>query len=65
MDVQEMTQQEATNMATQLLATYQERAFEISMPDEPSYDLMRATFAGLGRPTGPDGEFFVIKVCKI
>ena len=57
-----MTQTEATDMATQLLSTYSERAFEISMPDKASYDLMRATFAGLGRLTGPDGEFFVIKV---
>ena len=59
-----MTQKEATDMATQLLATYQERAFEISMPDRSSYDLMRAAFADLGRATGPDGEFFVIKVFK-
>jgi hypothetical protein len=57
-----MTEQEATNMATQLLSTYRSRAFEISMPDQASYEQMRATFARLGRSTGPDGEFFVIKV---
>ena len=32
------------------------------MPDSASYDQMRKTFARLGRTTGPDGEFFVIKV---
>jgi len=57
-----MTPQEATDMATQLLSTYAHRSFEISMPDEPSYTLMRSTLARLGRKTGPDGEFFVIKV---
>jgi hypothetical protein len=57
-----MTDREATEMATQLLTTYQGRPFEISMPDQASYDLMRATFARLGHTTGPDGEFFVIKV---
>jgi len=57
-----MTQKESTDMATKLLATYDDRAFEISMPDKASYDQMRQTLAGLGRPTGPDGEFFVIKV---
>ena len=57
-----MTQQEATNMATQLLAAYGTRGFEVSMPDQADYDLMRATLAHLGRETGPDGEFFVIKV---
>jgi hypothetical protein len=57
-----MTNREATNMATQLLESYGNRAFEISMPDQTDYDLMRATLARLGRTTGPDGEFFVIKV---
>jgi hypothetical protein len=57
-----MTQQEATEMATQLLATYGERAFEISMPDEESYVLMRKTFLTLGRLSGPDGEFHIIRV---
>ena len=52
-------------MATQLLESYRERAFEISMPDAPSYELMRKTFADLGRQTGPDGEFFVIKVFPV
>ncbi len=57
-----MTEKEATDMATQLLSSYRDRAFEISMPDQASYDLMRSTFARMGRNTGPDGEFFVIKV---
>lgn len=57
-----MTNTEATTMATQLLETYGHRPFEISMPDKAAYDLMRETFASLGRVTGPDGEFFVIKV---
>lgn len=57
-----MTKQEATDMAVQLLNTYEGRGFEISMPDQDSYDLMRETLAGLGRQSGPDGEFFVIKV---
>ena len=60
-----MTEKEAKDMAKQLLSTYAEQAFEISMPDEASYRLMRATFAGLGRSTGPDGEFFVIKVFSV
>jgi hypothetical protein len=57
-----MTEKEATDMATQLLSSYRHRGFEISMPDEESYNQMRATLARLGRDTGPDGEFFVIKV---
>ena len=57
-----MTEKEATDMANELLASYKERAFEISMPDKASYDLMRKTFARLDRATGPDGEFFVVKV---
>jgi len=57
-----MTEKEATDMATQLLTTYGSRGFEVSMPDQASYDLMRTTLASMGRPTGPDGEFFVIKV---
>ncbi|WP_025225548.1 hypothetical protein [Fimbriimonas ginsengisoli] len=60
-----MSEQEATDIASQLLATYTDRAFEISMPDQESYDLMRATFLRLGRATGPDGEFFVIKVFAV
>ena len=57
-----MTETEATKLAEQLIGSYADRAFEISMPDEPSYKLMRATFAKLGRETGPDGDFFVVKV---
>jgi hypothetical protein len=57
-----MTELEATEMATQLLGSYKDRGFDISMPDQESYDLMRRTFARLGRDSGPDGEFFVIKV---
>jgi hypothetical protein len=60
-----MTNVEAVEMATNLLSSYGERAFEISMPDRPSYDLMRDTLARLGRETGPDGEFFVIRVFPI
>jgi hypothetical protein len=57
-----MTETEATEMATQLLSSYGDRAFEISMPDEHDYSIMRAALARLGRTTGPDGEFFVVKV---
>jgi hypothetical protein len=57
-----MTEVEASSLAEQLLDSHAERAFEISMPDEASYALMRMTFAKLGRETGPDGEFFVVKV---
>ena len=57
-----MTEIKAMEMATHLLSTYADRAFEISMPDKHDYDLMRAAFAQLGRGTGPDGEFFVINV---
>ena len=60
-----MTDREATDMATKLLTSYGDRAFEISMPDKAGYDLMRTTFARLGRPTGPDGEFFVVKVFPV
>jgi hypothetical protein len=60
-----MTETKAMEMANHLLATYADRAFEISMPDQESYDMMRAMFARLGRSTGPDGEFFVIKVFPI
>jgi spore maturation protein SpmB len=57
-----MTEQEATKMAGNLLSSYGENGFEISMPDQASYSMMRRTFQRLGRSTGPDGEFFVIKV---
>jgi hypothetical protein len=57
-----MTQKEADKMAGQLLATYPDTAFEISMPDKQGYEMMMATIARLGRSTGPDGEFFVVKV---
>ena len=57
-----MTQIEATDMATQLLATYGDRGFEISMPDHASYELMRATLLTLGRDSERDGEFNIIKV---
>lgn len=62
MEQNQITKQEATNLAAQLLKTYQNRGFEISMPDQSSYDLMRETLARLGRQSGPDGEFFVIRV---
>lgn len=57
-----MTEIEASKLAGQLIESYAGRAFEISMPDQSSYNFMRSAFAKLGRPTGPDGEFFVIKV---
>lgn len=60
-----MTQKEATDMATQLIDSYGGKAFEISMPDKQSYDLMRTTFSGLGRDSGPDGEFLIIKIAPI
>jgi hypothetical protein len=60
-----MTETEASNLAGQLIKSYANRAFEISMPDEPSYLLMRQTFAKLGRETGPDGEFFVVRVFAV
>lgn len=60
-----MTEIEASSLAGQLIESYADRAFEISMPDEPSYALMRSTFAKLGRETGPDGEFFVVKVFAV
>jgi len=57
-----LTEVEASKLACDMIATFGKRAFEISMPDKESYELMRKTFARLGRPTGPDGEFFVVKV---
>ena len=57
-----MTQQEANDMATQLLGSFGAKPFEISMPDRAGYEMMRSTFASLGRETGPDGEFFIVKV---
>lgn len=60
-----MTKTEANDLARSLLSSYGDRPFEVSMPDEAEYTLMRETFAGLGRPTGPDGEFFVVKVFAV
>jgi len=57
-----MTEIKAMEMATHLLETYPERGFDVSMPDKESYDLMRSAFARLGRDSGPDGEFFVVRV---
>jgi hypothetical protein len=57
-----MTEIEASMLAKQLIESYPDREFEISMPDEFSYALMRSEFAKLGRQTGPDGDFFVVKV---
>lgn len=57
-----MTQTEVTDMATKLLETYPHQPFEISMPDKDSYDMMRATLTRFGRGSGPDGEFFIVKV---
>jgi len=57
-----MTEMKAIDMATQLLKTYGNQGFDISMPDEASYDLMRATLANMGRASGPDGEFWVVRV---
>ena len=57
-----MTQENATELATELLKTHGMNGFEISMPDKEGYNLMRATLAGLGRPSGPDGEFYVVRV---
>lgn len=60
-----MNEIEANELAKHLVETYADRAFEISMADAPSYTLMRGAFAKLGRETGPDGEFFVVKVFAV
>jgi len=60
-----MTETEASKLARQLIGNYADRAFEISMPDQSSYNFMRHAFAKLGRATGPDGEFFVVKVFAV
>lgn len=60
-----MNEQQAIELATQLLKTHGDQGFEISMPDEEGYRLMRRTLAHLGRPSGPDGEFFVVKVAPM
>lgn len=60
-----MTESEARTMAKNLISSYGDRGFEISMPDQSGYDLLRIAFAALGRPTGPDGEFFVITVFPV
>lgn len=57
-----MNEKEAFDMAKHLLETYGDRGFDVSMPDEAEYGLMRTAFDRLGRETGPDGEFFVVKV---
>lgn len=57
-----MNNTEATALAKQLIESNGNLPFEISMPDRASYEQMREIFASLGRPTGPDGEFFVVKV---
>ena len=60
-----MTEIKAMDLATDLLKTYGDQGFEVSMPDKESYDLMRSTFARLGRTSGPDGEFFIIKIFPV
>ena len=57
-----MTPQEAKDMAQELLAQYGDRGFEVSMGDEVEYDLIREAFTELGRESGPDGEFFIVRV---
>jgi hypothetical protein len=57
-----MTNQEATDLALQLIAQYPDRGFDVSMADQADYDLMRATFTRLGRKSGPDGDFFIVRV---
>jgi len=57
-----MTEDEAIDLATQLLLANGNSAFDVSMPDQQDYDLMRTTFDRLGHPTGPDGDFFVVRV---
>jgi hypothetical protein len=57
-----MNEQDAIHMANRLLTQYGDRGFEISMGDRADYDLMRKTFSALGRESGPDGEFFVVRV---
>ena len=51
-------------MAKRLLSQYGDRGFEISMGDLADYYLMREAFAALGRKSGPDGEFFVVRVAR-
>ena len=60
-----MTNEEATTLAKQLIESNGNAAFEVSMPDHDSYNLMRETFATLGHPTGPDGEFNIVKVFAV
>jgi hypothetical protein len=59
-----MTNKEVTDLAIKLIAQYPHRSFDISMADQADYDLMRATLARLGRKSGPDGEFFVVRVAE-
>jgi hypothetical protein len=60
-----ITEVEAGKLAKKLIDSYADRAFEISMPDQSSYEFMRGAFSRLGRSTGPDGEFFVVKVFAV
>lgn len=57
-----MTEQEAKDMAKQLLTQHGDRGFDVSMADRVDCDLMRTAFDRMGRETGTNGEFFVVKV---
>ena len=57
-----MTEQEAKDMAKQLLTQHGDRGFDVSMGDRVDYDLMRTAFDRLGRETGANDASFVVRV---
>lgn len=58
-----MNREEADRLAANLLAMHgEEESFEVSLGDEHDYLMLEAAFARLRCRTGPDGEFFRLKV---
>ncbi|RYG26534.1 hypothetical protein EON82_02960 [bacterium] len=49
-------------MAKRLLTQYGDRGFDVSMGNRYDCDLIREAFIALGRESGPDGDFFVVRV---
>lgn len=57
-----MTKNEASEMAQSLLKQYGQSDFEVSLGNAEDYTLVDEAFKALSCRTGPDGEFFVLKV---
>jgi hypothetical protein len=57
-----MTEQEVNELATQLLATYGDRGFQISMPDETSLGQMATALTRMGHQTVPGADPLLLRV---